>query len=42
MTRLRSTILWDMRLQFRNGFYYASLAIVVVCIALLSQIAPPT
>lgn len=40
MTRLHSTILWDMRLQFRNGFYYASLVIVVVCIALLSQISP--
>ena len=38
MTRLQSTILWDVRLQFRNGFYYASLVIVVVVIGLLSQI----
>lgn len=38
MTRLQSTMLWDVRLQFRNGFYYASLVIVVVCIGLLSQI----
>ena len=38
MTRLQSTMLWDVRLQFRNGFYYASLVLVVVCIGLLSQI----
>ena len=25
MNRLRHTILWDIRLQFRNGFYYAAL-----------------
>ncbi|MBK8985611.1 MAG: ABC transporter permease [Chloroflexi bacterium] len=38
MTRLQATVLCDARLQFRNGFYYASLVIVVVCIGLLSQI----
>ncbi len=38
MTRLISTIRWDMRLQWRNGFYYAAIAIVVMYLLIFSQI----
>ena len=41
MTRLLSTLLWDARLQFRNGFYYASAFVAVVFIVLLSQFNMP-
>lgn len=37
MMRLVSAIGWDARLQFRNGFYYASIFVAVVLIILLSQ-----
>jgi fluoroquinolone transport system permease protein len=37
ITRLVSTLHWDARLQFRNGFYYASAFVAVVFIVLLSQ-----
>lgn len=35
MRRLLSTIQWDMRLQFRNGFYFAALFIAGMFIVLL-------
>jgi len=38
MTRLISTIQWDIRLQFRNGFYYASAFVAVVSILFLGQL----
>ncbi|MBT3321177.1 MAG: ABC transporter permease [Anaerolineae bacterium] len=38
MTRLNSTIQWDMRLQWRNGFYYAAIAMVVMYLLVFSQI----
>ena len=38
MTRLISTIQWDIRLQFRNGFYYASAFVAVVSILFLAQL----
>lgn len=37
MNRLNSTILWDMRLQFRNGFYYASAFVAMLFIIILKQ-----
>lgn len=41
MTRLASTMHWDVRLQFRNGFYYAAGVVAVFCIALLSWLSEP-
>jgi fluoroquinolone transport system permease protein len=38
MKRLLSTILLDLKLQFRNGFYYASAFVAVIFILLASQI----
>ena len=38
MTRLNATISWDMRLQWRNGFYYAAIAMVVMYLLAFSQI----
>jgi len=38
MTRLMSTVRWDVTLQFRYGFYYVSGFIVLVWAVLLSQI----
>jgi len=38
MTRLTSTMKWDVRLQWRNGFYYATLVVVVIWTLLFSQI----
>lgn len=38
MTRLTSTMKWDARLQYRNGFYYAALVVVLIWALLLSQI----
>lgn len=38
MTRLTSTMKWDARLQYRNGFYYAALVVVIIWALLLSQI----
>ncbi len=38
MTRLISTMKWDTRLQWRNGFYYAALVVVVIWSLLVSQI----
>lgn len=40
MTRLLSTILWDIRLQFRNGFYYAALFVGLITIILLNRFNP--
>lgn len=39
MSRLASAIRWDFRLQFRNGFYYASAFVAVVMIVLLRQLS---
>lgn len=39
MTRLTSTMKWDVRLQWRNGFYYAAVIIVVVFLLIFSQIS---
>ncbi|MBE2224718.1 MAG: hypothetical protein IAF02_24470, partial [Anaerolineae bacterium] len=39
MTRLTSTMKWDVRLQWRNGFYYAAIVIVVVFLLIFSQVA---
>jgi fluoroquinolone transport system permease protein len=38
MKRLARTLLLDIRLQFRNGFYYASLFVVAVAGTLLRQV----
>ncbi|MDX1414924.1 MAG: hypothetical protein R3293_12085, partial [Candidatus Promineifilaceae bacterium] len=38
MTRLASSMKWDARLQWRNGFYYAALIVIIVWTLLLSQI----
>ena len=37
MRRLRTAVLWDMRLQFRNGFYYAAAFIAVIMTVVLLQ-----
>jgi fluoroquinolone transport system permease protein len=36
--RLLTTVLWDIRLQFRNGFYYVSGLVAVVFIIALSRL----
>lgn len=38
MKRLFSTILWDIRLQFRNGFYYVSAVVAIGFILMLRQL----
>lgn len=38
MKRLLSTLVWDMRRQFRNGFYYVSAFAAVVLIIVLKQV----
>jgi fluoroquinolone transport system permease protein len=38
MNRLLATVGWDVRLQLRNGFYYAGLFVAIVMIVLISQI----
>jgi fluoroquinolone transport system permease protein len=38
MKRLQATLLCDVRLQLRNGFYYAALVVVLVWVALFRQI----
>ncbi|MAG35252.1 MAG: ABC transporter [Dehalococcoidia bacterium] len=38
MNRLLATMWWDIQLQFRNGFYYATAFIVVVWIVIRSQL----
>lgn len=38
MKRLLATIKMDLRLQFRNGFYYAAAFVAVIMIVLLNQI----
>ena len=35
MTRLLSTLRWDVQLQFRNGFYYASAFVAVIVLLIL-------
>ena len=42
MTRLTSTMQWDVRLQWRNGFYYAAIAVVVGWLLISSQIPEDT
>ena len=37
MTRLQTAVRWDMRLQFRNGFYYAAAFIAVIMVGVLFQ-----
>ena len=37
MKRLRSTLLWDIRLQFRYGFYYAAAFVTVIMVIIMSQ-----
>ena len=41
MTRLTSTMRWDVQLQIRNGFYYAAAFVAIVIIILLSQFNVP-
>ena len=41
MTRLTSTMRWDVRLQIRNGFYYAAAFVALIIIILLSQFNVP-
>lgn len=36
MRRLGSRIIWDVRLQFRNGFYYAAAAVVLLMVIVLA------
>ena len=36
--RLYNTMVWDIRLQFRNGFYYAVLVVIVFAVILLRQL----
>ena len=38
MKRLLSTIIWDLKLQFRNGFYYASGFVALLMIIMLKQL----
>ena len=38
MKRLLSTMRWDIQLQFRNSFYYASAFVAVVLIIMLKQL----
>jgi fluoroquinolone transport system permease protein len=38
MRRLLATARCDVRLQSRNGFYYATAFVLIVCVALLSRI----
>lgn len=38
MTRLTATMQWDVRLQWRNGFYYAILVVLLFSALLISQI----
>ena len=42
MTRLTATMQWDVRLQWRNGFYYAAIAVVVMWLFIASQIPDET
>jgi len=37
MNRLLNTIRWDLQLQFRNGFYYASAFVAILFIVMLKQ-----
>ncbi|MBN1886975.1 MAG: hypothetical protein JW850_03260 [Thermoflexales bacterium] len=38
MKRLLSTMYWDAQLQFRNGFYYVTLFVIVLWTVLVSQL----
>lgn len=38
MKRMLSTILWDIRLQFRNGFYYVSAIVALGFVLILRQL----
>lgn len=37
MTRLASSIRWDIQLQFRNGFYYASAFVAIISVLIMGQ-----
>lgn len=37
MTRLAATIRWDVQLQFRNGFYYASAFVAIISVLIMGQ-----
>lgn len=37
MTRLASTVRWDIQLQFRNGFYYASAFVAIISVLIMGQ-----
>ena len=41
MTRLTSTMRWDIQLQIRNGFYYAAAFVALFILILLSQLNVP-
>lgn len=41
MTRLTSTMRWDVQLQIRNGFYFAAAFVALIIIVLLSQFNVP-
>ena len=41
MSRLTSTMRWDVQLQIRNGFYYAAAFVALIIIILLSQFNVP-
>lgn len=41
MKRLLSAVRWEMRLQFRHGFYYAALFVVVVMVGVLRPLRLP-
>lgn len=38
MTRLLSSLRWDVAIQFRNGFYYVSAFFILIWVGLLSQL----
>lgn len=38
MTRLTTAMIWDARLQFRHGFYYAAAFVAVALVVVLAQI----
>jgi fluoroquinolone transport system permease protein len=38
ISRLASTLFWDVRVQFRQGLYYAALVVVLIWVAILWQL----
>ena len=39
MSRLISTVRWDLRIQFRQGLYYAALFVIALWALVLSQLS---